>query len=311
MYAMFQQPPFSKSGGNGSLHQRVGRPHANRIGYLDAHTMVCHRGTLAHNTVLPGGFTQKIGVEGYGWIPRHYTGDRLAYVLGDASNAYGNVESPLWLMRGHQSGLEYSEENGWGDPGLKTFRRHVVDLGYDGLLFVFDELEADDDIDWHYRLHSVAQPLTMEETADYTCITARNGGGISDAYLFAPAALTCDITDKFRIPAKDWLKDGGKERPNHSHFTAVTEPARRMAFATIVDTRAAKAERRTPVVADGGNVTVGKWQIAFVLDGPARSFVVTDTTTGDKIEYTEDGPTVITENGIARTLNDILPTLEM
>lgn len=36
MYTMYQQPPFSKSGGNGSLHQNVGRPNANRIGYLDA-----------------------------------------------------------------------------------------------------------------------------------------------------------------------------------------------------------------------------------------------------------------------------------
>ena len=36
MYTIFQQPPFSKSAGNGSSHQNVGRPNSIRIGYLDA-----------------------------------------------------------------------------------------------------------------------------------------------------------------------------------------------------------------------------------------------------------------------------------
>lgn len=36
MYTIFQQPPFSKSGGNGSGHLNVARPNSIRIGYLDA-----------------------------------------------------------------------------------------------------------------------------------------------------------------------------------------------------------------------------------------------------------------------------------
>ena len=36
MYTIFQQPPFSKSGGNGSSHQNVVRPNSIRVSYTDA-----------------------------------------------------------------------------------------------------------------------------------------------------------------------------------------------------------------------------------------------------------------------------------
>lgn len=436
MYTMYQQPPFSKSGGNGSMHLNVGRPPSNRIGYLDAlarltgntyaadyvrrflaenpdylkksllskpgdlgwfrlrcglelpegpglaslpharvfpesglasaisdwdnhrknawwsfrsspygshshtlanqnafntfyagkplfyssghhigfsdrHTMICHRGTLAHNTILPGGFTQKIGVEGYGWIPRHYEGDAIAYVLGDASNAYGPVESPLWLLRGRQSNVEYSRENGWGDPHLRTFRRHIVDLGFTGLIFIYDELEADSALQWHYRLHSVAEPLVFRNECAAVCVKAHNGKGTSEAYIFAASPLDCDVTDKFLIPAADWLKNGGKERPNHSHFTAKTPASLRAAFATVVDTRADNAAPVVPQMSADGVITVGKWIIKPVLDGSVFAFEVTDTTNGNSVRYRENEPTVVVENGVTSTLNDVLPRLEM
>lgn len=34
----------------------------HHIEFTDRHAMVCHRGSLAHNTILPDGCTQKIGV---------------------------------------------------------------------------------------------------------------------------------------------------------------------------------------------------------------------------------------------------------
>lgn len=436
MYTMYQQPPFSKSGGNGSMHLNVGRPNANRIGYLDAmarlrrnsyaadyvrrtlaaepeylkksllakpadlcwfrlqcgmelpegpglaslphsyvlpqsglascmsdwdnhrknawwsfrsspygshshclanqnafntfyagkplfyssghhieftdrHAVICHRGTLAHNTILPGGYTQKIGVEGYGWIPRHYTGQELTYVLGDASNAYGKVESKLWLLRGRQSDIEYSEENGWGEPGLKTYRRHMVDLGATGLLFIYDELEAAAPIEWHYRLHSVAEPLTFDEADGMVRVTARNGKGVSEAYIITAGELTCDVTSKFRIPALDWLKNGGKERPDHSHFTARTGAARRMAIATVVDTRAANSPARRPELTADGKIRIGVWEIEAALDGAEYAFTVRDTATGNVATYREGAPTEIVENGVKTVLTDRLPTLEM
>ena len=436
MYTMFQQPPFSKSGGNGSLHQNVGRPNANRIGYLDAlarlkhnsyaadfvrrtlavepdylkksllskpadlcwfrlqcpdslpegpgladlphsfvmpssglasgisdwndhrrnpwwsfrsspygshshalanqnafntfyggkplfyssghhieytdrHAMICHRGSLAHNTILPDGFTQKIGVEGYGWIPRHYTGRNVTYVLGDASNAYGKVESELWLMRGRQSNLEYSEANGWGEPGLKTFRRHLVDLGYNGLVFIYDELEAERPVEWHYRLHSIARPLGLATSSDMVKVSAYNGKGVSDAYIFSRTPLDCEVTDTFRIPAKDWLKAGGKERPNHYHFTGRTVPSRRVAFATVVDTRGADSPSRRPAASKNGEIRVADWTITPRLDGRKFAFKAVNNVNGTVVEYEEGKSTVVTGNGVKSTLSDVLPSLEM
>lgn len=436
MYTMYQEPPFSKSGGNGSLHQNVGRPNANRIGYLDAlarlkhnsyaadfvrrtlavepeylkksllskpgdlcwfrlqcqaelpdgpglaelphafvmpesglasgisnwdnhrrnawwsfrsspygshshalanqnafntfyggkplfyssghhieytdrHAMICHRGTLAHNTILPAGFTQKIGVEGYGWIPRHYTGRMISYVLGDASNAYGKVESELWLTRARQSHLEFSEENGWGEPGLKTFRRHLVDLGYDGLIFIYDELEAEKPIEWHYQLHAIAKPLRMDEADGKVMVTASNGQGVSDAYIFSSSPLDSEVTDKFRIPAIDWLKGGGKERPNHSHFTARTAPTSRAAFATVVDTHDINSKGRRPALQHDGTIIVADWIINPRLDGNIFGFKAENKATGVVVEYTENSPTVIVENGVKKELTDCLPALEM
>ena len=58
MYTIFQQPPFSKSGGNGSSHQNVGRPNSIRIGYLDALARLTgntYAADFVHNAMFPEG----------------------------------------------------------------------------------------------------------------------------------------------------------------------------------------------------------------------------------------------------------------
>lgn len=55
--------------------------------------------------------------KGTGWIPRYYVGENIGYVVGDASNAYGKVISPLWIERGKAANLEYTPENGWDEVG--------------------------------------------------------------------------------------------------------------------------------------------------------------------------------------------------
>ena len=54
-------------------------------------------------------------------FPRYYASEKIGYVLGDASNAYGKVISPLWLTRGEQSRVHYTPENGWDENHVKTF----------------------------------------------------------------------------------------------------------------------------------------------------------------------------------------------
>ena len=59
--------------------------------------MYSYRNTRAHNSILVNGMTQTIGTEGYGWIPRWYEGEKISYMAGDASNAYGKITAPIWL----------------------------------------------------------------------------------------------------------------------------------------------------------------------------------------------------------------------
>ena len=119
----------------------------HRTGFTDDHCMYAYRNTRAHNSILVNGMGQKIGTEGYGWIPRYYEGEEISYVVGDASNAYGKVVSPLWLERGRLSGTQFTPEKGWDENKLEFFRRHVVQLGRSGLFVVYDELAGEEPVD--------------------------------------------------------------------------------------------------------------------------------------------------------------------
>lgn len=441
MYTIYQQPPFSKSGGNGSAHLRVGRPNAIRIGYLDAlsrllgnsyatdfvrrtlakepeylkkafkakpgdlswfriqcdkplaegegltalapgyvfpetglasfmtnwdrpggnywwsfrsspygstshalanqnafntfsgalplfysaghhieftdkHSMVCHRGSFGHNTILPDGVGQRIGVEGYGWMPRYYASDKIGYVLGDASHAYGKVISPLWIQRGADSEVEYSRENGWDDVPLKKFRRHMVHLGNSGCIFIYDELEADSVIPWHYTLHTVVNPMEInEENQQYVYVKATNKTAVCDAYIFSTGKLECSQTDKFKIPAVNWLrpdKNGNYPPfPDHHHFTAISSPSKVYRFATVISTHPEHRQVPAPEILSDGRIKFGGWLISVNLtaDG-APSFFVRSTKEDVNISYKGDA-TVVSENGYVTTLEDVVPDLEI
>ena len=71
---------------------------------------------------------QKIVTEGYGWITRWYELEKISYMVVDASNAYGDVTSPLWLKRGELSGTQYTPEKGWDENKVDMFRRHIIQL---------------------------------------------------------------------------------------------------------------------------------------------------------------------------------------
>ena len=442
MYTIFQQPPFSKSGGNGSSHQNVARPNSIRIGYLDAlarltgntyaadfvrrtlkvdplylkkallakpgdlawfrlqcdkplpdgpgltalpwgyvfpetglasfqtnwdrvgsnamwsfrsspygstshalanqnafntffggkpifyssghhieftdvHSMLCHRGTRAHNTILVNGMGQRIGVEGYGWIPRYYVGEKIGYVLGDASNAYGKVISPLWLKRGEQSDVHYTPENGWDDVPLTKFRRHIVNLGNTGYIFIYDELEASEPADYTFMLHTVTQRMSVDKTDKrYIHVQGLSGrGGASDAYIFSTGALQTDTTSQFFVPAHNWLRadDKGnfKKYPNHYHFTAKSEKAKVYRFGTIINTHAVKYPAKAPEILEDGRIKAGGWLISVNLKAEgAPSFFIRSTK--DKVSITYKGQeTIVDENGYVTTMRDKVPELEI
>lgn len=311
-HALANQNSFNTFCGGSPLFYSAG----HHIEFTDVHSMICHRGTYAHNTILPDGMTQRIGVEGYGWIPRHYTSDKIGYVLGDASNAYGKVISPMWLQRGEQSDVAYTRENGWDDVPLKKFRRHLVQLGNTGYIFIYDELEADSIIPWHYTLHAVANPLELDESnPNWVHVTASNRGNLSEAFIFSTGALECDTTSQFKVEPKNWLRRDSKGEfvkfPNHWHFTGKSEPSKIYRFATIIATHPAKRAIADPQILDDGRIKAGGWLISVNLKAEgAPSFFVRSTKDDVNISY-KGQATVVTENGYVTTLEDVVPELEI
>lgn len=313
-HALANQNAFNTFYGGSSLFYSSG----HHIEFTDDHSVYCHRATRAHNSILVNGMGQRMGTEGYGWIPRYYVGEKLGYVLGDASNAYGKVISPLWIKRFEQSGIKTTPEYGWDENHLKTFRRHIVELGTSGLVFIYDELEANEPVTWSYLLHTVIKPMTVDDTnSNYVHIQATNKGGASDAYLFSSGKLTTETTDKFFHPAVNWLRadDKGNFPPlaNHWHFTATSDKQQVYRFATIINTHALKYPAKAPEILKDGRIKVGSWIIKVNVSAEgAPSFFIRSTKQGEDVNINYKGDaTVVREDGYETTLNDKLPELEI
>ena len=294
----------------------------HHISFTDKHSVYCHRATRAHNTVLVNGMGQRIGTEGYGWIPRCYVSDAISYVVGDASNAYGKVISPLWLLRGKQSELSYSPENGWDETGLEIFRRHVIVLGKSGYTFIYDELKAAQPVTWSYLLHTITNPMKIQKTSDHIHVQATSEDGISDAYLYASGPLKIDITHDFFVPAINWLRadENGyfKPYPKHWHFTATSQKEHVYRFATILYTHAKHASEKVLIIIprrlEDGSIQIGEWNIKANLSCHGSPFFEINCTQADKnisVMYNNYGSTKINDNGVVTELVDEVPELEI
>ena len=309
-HAIANQNAFNTFYGGKSLFYSSG----HHTSFVDRHAIYCHRATRAHNTILVNGMGQRIGTEGYGWIPRYYVGKNISYVLGDASNAYGEIISPLWKKRFEQADIESSPKTGWDKNHLKTYRRHMIDLGNSGLMFIYDELEADEPVTWNYLLHTVIQPMTTRQEGKAVHVEATNGVGISDAYIFSSSKLKTEMTDQFFYPATNWLKSDDKgnftPNPNHWHFTATSEKSQNYHFATIIDTHAKDAAVRKPVMKNG-KIKVGDWTIEVELKANGKGFFhAVNGKTKAEIIYKGEG-TIIKDGGKELNLTDKLPKLEI
>ncbi len=292
----------------------------HRTGFTDDHCMYSYRNTRAHNTLLADGMGQKIGTEGYGWIPRHYEGQQISYFVGDASNAYGQVTSPLWLHRARLSGTQFTPENGWDENKVKLFRRHVVRLGNTGLFVIYDELEGLAPVRWGYQLHTIRHPMEVDQQTDYVRVTGRNDrGGVSVAHLFSSVSVQTEQMDTFFCAPDNWKnvtdQSGRTLRyPNHWHFTATTSPAQSARFLTVIDTRGTD---RSDMVIHRENDTfyMGDWQIECDLSDSGKSVLrISNELENILLEYDttqSEGHTRITEkiNGKSQVteLEDQLP----
>lgn len=296
----------------------------HRTGFTDDHCMYSYRNTRAHNSILINGMTQKIGTEGYGWMPRWYEGEKIAYMVGDASNAYGKVTSPLWLKRGKLSGTEYTPEKGWDENKVNTFRRHIIQLGTSGVYVIYDELEGKEPVNWSYLLHTRELPMEVKELPEEVTVTGRNSnGGVSIAHLFCSSKTEQAVTDTFFCAPTNWkneTNDKGKtvQYPNHWHFSATTVQCSIARFLTIMDIHGDNRPDME-VIRKGNKFQTGDWIITCNLSEEGRASIsVINKKEKVSLNYDagkNEGVTLITDRlkgkKVEKVLTDIFPDLEI
>lgn len=316
-HALANQNAFNTFYGGHAIFYSTG----HRTSFIDDHSLYAYRNTRAHNTIMVDGMGQKIGTEGYGWIPRYYEGSHISYVVGDASNAYGQVTSPLWLERGRLSGIQYTPQNGWDQNQLTGFRRHIVQLDTTGLYIVYDQLEAQSPVSWHYLLHTIEKPMEIAEAAQAAkalTITGRNrAGGTAVAHLFASQPMTYTQVDTFFVPAIDWIKRLNGPIPNHYHFTARTTPSTQACFLNVVDVHG-NNRNNLQVTQEGDRITVAGWVITCNLSTPQTPYLhIENPQIGVSLDFNSqnNGLTTIVDKvkgqSVTRILTDSLPELEI
>jgi len=319
-HALANQNAFNTFYGGKAIFYSSG----HRTGFTDDHCMYSYRNTRAHNSILINGMGQRIGTEGYGWIPRYYEGEQISYVVGDASNAYGEVVSPLWLERARLSGTQFTPENGWDVNKTELFRRHIIQLGNSGLFVIYDELEGKEPVTWSYLLHTTQYPMEVQDQSNDVVVRGKNDLGVSVAHLFSSEPTEQAVTDQFFFTPVNWKNETNNKgetvsHPNHWHFSATTPACKRAHFLTVMDTHG-NDRADMDVIRNGDTIEVGEWEITCNLTAEGHSFIHVANKKDKEVSLLYDsnrngGATLVTDKVnsqlIRKKLVDELPELEI
>ena len=304
LMASFFALPFGSTGHAHAAHNGFtisfgGRQLFGGTGYYsnfnDPHTLMHYR-TRGHNTILADGLAQVIGENGYGWLARFADSEALTYTLGDATHAYDEMRTPFWIDRMQQSGVAYTAENGFGDPGITRFRRHFVYLKPD-IIVVYDELAAREPVQWTWLLHSHNRMTSCDGVSPYA-VSADNGAAEGRVELFTDGTLHSEVHDRFFSPAINWKKRAGADgKPlvyaNHWHAeftTAEKSDAQRFlaVFRITPEGRKPLKLRRT----GSGTLRIGTWTVTAELDASKPASLRVTDGHGNAVLYNTDASTV-------------------
>lgn len=322
LMAAFFALPFGSTGHAHAAHNGFtinygGRQLFGGTGYYsnfnDKHTLMHYR-SRGHNTILADGMAQVIGENGYGWLARFADNEAVTYTLGDATHAYDSIRTPFWIDRMEKSGVEYTRENGFGDPGITRFRRHFLFLKPD-VIVIYDELAAREPVAWTWLLHSHHE---LRRAAD-NAVSASNGLAEGRMDLFTSSGLELNLTDQFFSPAINWKKRTGadgkvQEYTNqwHSEFTT-TAKSRAQRFLAIFRITS-EGRKLLELKRDAkGRVTVGEWTVAAELDASKPASLSVTDRRGNAVLYNTPasktgGSTVVLRRGETdRELVDVVP----
>lgn len=278
--------------------------------FNDPHTLMHYR-TRGHNVILANHLSPVIGENGYGWIARFADTQAFSYALGDATHAFGDMTTPFWIDRMKQSGVEYTPENGFGNPDITRWRRHFVLLRPD-IIVVYDELAAKQPVSWTWLLHSY-NPL--QPKGDNSLQTS-NTAGTSRFDLFGSTQVKQTVSNEFFSPAVNWKSRTGAdgkpmeyEKHWHASFETTTQ-SEATRFLGIFQVKAGKASLIQPKMKNG-ELQIGKWTIRAELNAAKPASLSIEDNSGNAIRYTQDKPTTIVSQGkLQEELIDIAPELK-
>jgi hypothetical protein len=234
--------------------------------WADAHSLQSYRHTRAHNGILADGIGTSFSSDGYGWIPRFIESKSISYVCGDASNAYDGIVSSD-NFKFDRWNVKMTYENGFGNPGVSRFRRHIAFLK-PNIIVIYDELEAKKPVDWSWLIHSW-NPMTASNNKSFYTENTRGKGQLT---LFCNKDFNTCVTDTFYSPAVDWLGNAakkGKTYTNHWHGKAETGKESSARFLAVIEVK--DKSEKTPFLKVEKNanneVTIGNWKICVEFDG--------------------------------------------
>jgi hypothetical protein len=223
IHFMFKSSPYgsvshSLADQNTFTIEAFGEPLAISSGYRPWYGSAHHYGwtkqTQAHNGILIGGQGQPINdIAAKGKIASFLTGASFDYTVGDAAQAYPNVD---------------------------RFLRHVVYVRPD-IFVVFDDLQATKPVTYDWLLHSY-YPMEVDSTGSKVVIPGVKASLVVQFH--QPQQLISSQTNQFAVPL-----DHEMDKPEQWHLKlTTTQAASEQTFLSTLVARKANDDRTEPVI---------------------------------------------------------------
>lgn len=221
-----------------------------RTGYKvamdDPHRLGWSKHTKSQNGILINGEGQPYSAEAYGHFSRFLQGDQLAYLKGDATNAYQSAETKE-------------------DYGVTKFFRHML-LLKPGIILIYDELESSQPANWSWLIHSIKN-MQVDKSANSFLSTIDNAKGMGK--LWSSAVFNWTITDKFDVPAVAYRNYTGMRTKKYEdtqwHLKAVntdkTDKIRFFSVIRVTPEGTVLPMKESMVTAGKVNISIGDWEI--------------------------------------------------
>tara|TARA_S200000501_G_scaffold342976_1_gene353530 strand:- start:718 stop:3306 length:2589 start_codon:yes stop_codon:yes gene_type:complete len=245
------------------------------------HTLAWYKHTQGHNGILVDQEGQPYDAGGYGFLPRFINGEKLTYVLGDASHAY----------QAHELPAKSRKDNTPNDMGVKFFRRHYLLLKPD-IFIVYDDMEAYKAVDWSWMIHNYhGLKLDYQNKTLETTYTDR-GGRLT---LYGGKPIDYIVTDKFKVEPKNYIQKTDAngdilEYKNHWHFKSTTlEKQKKMRFLAIIQVSDDLSYDKVIQIEKGNEFHVSGWKIKANMDVNIPGKIVVESKLGDVKFLSHDG----------------------